>query len=130
MNHTGPEINGAIQKDLKNANVTAADCKSALLYQIVVLDSSSKGVRIPPVALTSHVIARSSPGDIKEWGLAVLVAIGGGMFLTQVVETGLFVLERMKFRENRKWICSLVVKRSLEGIVMSSNLIIFRNLGL
>ncbi len=40
------------------------------------------GVRIPPPRQTSHVIARSLPGDIKEKGLAVLVEIGGGMFLT------------------------------------------------
>ena len=37
----------------------------------------------------SHVIVRSLPGDIKEKGLAVWVEIGGGMFLTQLVETGL-----------------------------------------
>lgn len=40
------------------------------------------------------MIARSLPGDIKEMGLGVLVAIGVGMFLTQVVETGLTALER------------------------------------
>ena len=34
----------------------------------------------------SHVIARSLPCDIKAKGLAVSVEIGGGMFLTQLVE--------------------------------------------
>ena len=36
----------------------------------------------------SHAIARSLPGNTKEKGLAVLVEIGGGMFLTQLVEQG------------------------------------------
>ena len=54
----------------------------------------------------SHVIARSLPGNIKEKGLAVLVEIGGGMFLTQLVETGLLVPEGTKFRAIRKYSCS------------------------
>ena len=54
----------------------------------------------------SHAIARSLPGNIKEKGLAVLVEIGGGMFLTQLVETGLLVPEGTTFRVIRKYSCS------------------------
>lgn len=54
----------------------------------------------------SHVIARSLPGNIKEKGLAVWVEIGGGMFLTQPVETGLLVPEGTIFRAIRKYSCS------------------------
>lgn len=52
------------------------------------------------------MIARSLPGDIKEKGLAVLVAIGGGMFLTQLVETELLAPEGTTFRVIRKYSCS------------------------
>ena len=54
----------------------------------------------------SHAIARSLPGNIKEKGLAVLVETGGGMFLTQLVETGLLVPEGITFRAIRKYSCS------------------------
>lgn len=63
------------------------------------------GLKIPNPGF-SHVIARSPPGDIKAWGLAVLVAIGGGMFLTQLVETELPVPEGTSFRVIRKCTCS------------------------
>ena len=61
-------------------------------------------------------IARSLPGDIKEKGLAVLVEIDGGMFLTQLVETELPVPEGTTFREIRKYSCSSMVEHSEEGI--------------
>lgn len=54
----------------------------------------------------SHVKARSLPGDIKEKGLAVLVEIGGGMFMTQLVETELLAPEGTTFRVIRKYTCS------------------------
>ena len=61
MNLTGPEINGEIQKDLKYADVTLTDCKSVLPYQIGVLDSGSKGVRISPAALANFTCDSTFP---------------------------------------------------------------------
>ena len=40
-------------KRSQNADVTLTDCKSILPYQIGVLDSGSKGVRISPAALVN-----------------------------------------------------------------------------
>ena len=64
------------------------------------------------------------PGYIKAYGLAVLVEIGGGRCLTQVVTTGLKVLERILLRVNRSGDDSSV-GRAAEGnpLVGSSSLL-------